>query len=784
MQVMPENIATLLKSKSMRRADKPAYRLTIEDNPIGGLSDPQTWTTWRYFAGAADNKGLGYMAETSDGRAVISYVENNKVYIAFAPTVTGILDGTETFDFDSAILVKEGNETGLIQTSLTLINGILHLAITNWTYTTEWVLQCEHWVDSNGLGEEFAFKNYISTDLSSGTSWARELPQVGNNLGQIVCLSETNWVIICPHWSYVYLSNRPCYTTDSGETWTNGEPSPKSLFYYLAGCGVSVLRLSDTSFAIAWCSSSSYEKLLHYTNCGAVLSAADGWGSDWPGGDDYVRGIGYAAVKDKVYMAVAGLMGSPYDIYEFKLDTPTYETIKLYENWTFIASVGYFGGGEPQFTATENALVLQHKDSGQISGAGTLIERRPLQVKKIEVTRQKGAASQLVVVLDNKNGRYSPDKEGAWFNVIWPNKRVVLEWGYGTDLAYGFTGLVDSVKMSTFPQELTFVCRDMLKLALDQTVTDEAGAHTIYYTNEKAEDIFLYLASAAGYASEDIVTEETGITLEGFLVSNETYADAFTRLCEISKFEYYCDAKGVLYFVHSTDRSPAVEGAAMVLTGTDWVDIPGVAAGHPVVLDSDMLTDGELAVYSRVTDYEIRLGGSGINAAVRRRPGSSIGDGAAVYVSAVYAAWVFSEGQDIVKLDYTIDDKDLYYTILVQGAAEDESVIEASASYISREYYNVLEQKILIVSASQIKDLATCQEIADRNEVLMRSRPRYTEFGAVANPWLDTGDCCQVIESSTTISEIYRPLSEIITMEPGTGFIMQLGAYHYGYAPI
>jgi hypothetical protein len=325
----------------------------------------------------------------------------------------------------------------------------------------------------------------------------------------------------------------------------------------------------------------------------------------------------------------------------------------------------------------------------------------------------------------------------------------------------------------------------MLKLALDQKCTDEAGNHVIYYTDETPEDIFRYLALAAGYASADIVTEATGLTLPGFLVSYESYADAFTRLCEMVKFEYYCDNQGILYFVHSTDRSPAVTNEAMALTGTGWVDIPGPAAGHPVVLDSDIVTNGGETTYSRDTDYEIRLGGSGVNAAIRRRSGSAIGDGATVYASAVYAAWIFSEGEDIIKLDYTIEDKDLYYSILVQGAsAEDESAIEASADYISKEYYNVLEQKILVVSASGINDLAACQEIADRNEVLMRSRPRYTEFGAVANPWLDTGDCSQVIESSSTISEIYRPLSEIITMEPGTGFIMQLGAYHYGYAPI
>lgn len=572
MQVMPAAMVNLLKKRSISGTSKPAYRLTIEDSPIGGLTDPSVWTTWRYFAGQSDNKGLGNIEETADGRAVISYVENNAVYIAFAPSVAGVLNGTETFDFTNAILIKTGNEYGCMQSSITKIKGILHLAITSYIYTTEYIMQCEHWKDTDGNGTGFAFYNYISTDLTSGTSWARELPKVGNDLGQIICLSDTNWVIICPSYTYIYQGNRCCYTQDAGETWHNGSFTPTSLFYYLAGSGISVLPLTETSFMIGWQSSSDYHKFLHYTNCGATMASED---VAWAGSN-----CGWITVKDQVYMALSN--GGNYDIYSFNLDTPTYETAKDINNYNKIASIGYLESGKAMFTLTESALVLQHKDTSSITGAGTMIARRPLQVKKIEVDRQKGAASVLTVVMDNKGGQYSPDNiNSPWYGVIWPNKRVVLQWGYGTDLAYGFTGLVDRVKMSTFPAELTITCRDMLKLALDQTVTDELGGHTIYYTNETIEDIFLYLANASGYASEDIVYEPTGITLEGFLVSEETYADAFTRLCELCGFEYYCDAQGKLYFVRANDRSPQQEDE-ITLSGTNPVEL----SKYPIVTDS------------------------------------------------------------------------------------------------------------------------------------------------------------------------------------------------------
>lgn len=183
-------------------------------------------------------------------------------------------------------------------------------------------------------------------------------------------------------------------------------------------------------------------------------------------------------------------------------------------------------------------------------------------------------------------------------------------------------------------------------------------------------------------------------------------------------------------------------------------------------------------------DYAVTEGDSENEWSVNRIAGGGISDPSTVYTSYVYAGWIFKEGLNIFRCDYSIDDQNLYRKIRVLGAqAEDESVIEAEADYVAADYYNLLPQKIHTVNASQLKTQTECQAVADKNEILMRSRPRYLEWGAIANPWLDTGDCMQIIESTSTASEIYRALSEIITMEPESGFVMQLGAYHYGYTP-
>jgi len=554
MRVIPADKLTLLKSRSMLGANSPNHRITITGAPNNSLFDPTTWTTWRYFVGESDVKGLGNMEETSDGRAVISYVENNAVYVAFAPSIAGILAGTEVFA--NPIKVKDGNAYENIQTSITNINGILHLAITNWSMvvledgTENWILECEHWVDTDGLGASFTLKNYISTDLSSGTSWSRSLPQVGANLGQIICLSDTNWIIMCPSWSYIYQKSKCCYTTDAGETWNNGASTPTSLFYYLAGSGVSVLPIDDSSFLVSWQSSSSYEKLLYYTNYGASMTATN-WGTDWPSGDgNAVRGVGFVSINGTIYMVAAGIGGSPYDIYSFNLDTITYADIMVYTNWTLVTSLSYFGAGEPRFTVTNNALILQHTGVGEVSGAGTTSEEVSLRAKSINISKNRSMAGSSSIAFDNKDGWLSPDRAGPWYNVLFPNVGVLVEQGYGQDLVATFKGTTDDIIVNNFPAELTLQCRDGQKKALDQTIRD-GTAYSIKYTNKTPEFMFNDLATRVGFTS--IETQVTGITVGEKEFKLENYSDAFGWLAEIAGFAWHVDDTGKVFYIKENE---------------------------------------------------------------------------------------------------------------------------------------------------------------------------------------------------------------------------------------
>jgi len=143
--------------------------------------------------------------------------------------------------------------------------------------------------------------------------------------------------------------------------------------------------------------------------------------------------------------------------------------------------------------------------------------------------------------------------------------------------------------------------------------------------------------------------------------------------------------------------------------------------------------------------------------------------------------YVFREGEDIVRIDYEIDDDDLYYEVVVHGKNDDDEVIEVRASYTPREYYQVLEQKILKVD-TELSTVAECQELADRTAQLMLAKPRCADFAAIAVPWLQVGDKILVEESSTTISEIYR-IDEMDLMQEPDSFLMTLRTHHYA-APV
>lgn len=146
-------------------------------------------------------------------------------------------------------------------------------------------------------------------------------------------------------------------------------------------------------------------------------------------------------------------------------------------------------------------------------------------------------------------------------------------------------------------------------------------------------------------------------------------------------------------------------------------------------------------------------------------------------------AYVFEEGEDIINLGYVVDDNELYYDIYVYGAEVDGTVVYGYSPYYGRTNYNVLEQKILKIDAPDCDTYLKCQEIANRTAKLMASRARVVTFQAIGIPWLQIGDFIQVIESSTTISEIYRITGLQSDMTPD-GYTMTITCYYHSYGEV
>jgi len=168
-------------------------------------------------------------------------------------------------------------------------------------------------------------------------------------------------------------------------------------------------------------------------------------------------------------------------------------------------------------------------------------------------------------------------------------------------------------------------------------------------------------------------------------------------------------------------------------------------------------------------------------------PGGSIedvelGDPASekVYVDYVYPAWTFKEGEDIFGLKIRLSRRDIYGKIRVTGEDTDGIYSTVSPRWDTQV---VPSDKVLFIDQPYVDEYVTAQEIAYRKGRDMLRRGIMCDFAAIAVPWLQVGDCFQVIESSTTISEIYRIVTLDLEFSP-QGFIMYIQAYHYGYAPI
>lgn len=753
----------LIQSNMMVGSSRPLADVFIAGEPRGRLVDGSIWSTRRQIIGY----GYGNMAQTADGRAIACYIRSGNVCVAFAETVKGVVEGTA--DFGGELIVKEGVSNA--QSSINLIDGVLYLAVS----FTDTVLRAELWADETGLGTGFAKKSDISTKLhDKDIEFTR-----GALLSAVFKLGNGNLCVLTPWREPLGDGQQAHYSSDNGATWTAGSKFHHSgITVHFNSASGSVLPISDSSFISSYSSTvmSSIEGwLVVWTNSGANLAFAD-----WQGWGTTVQNESFFIAGDTAYLRVGG------DTYQYISDAPlSAETVGRFENWALvntIPSASYHNRTIPCGTYIVTTFLTSSRL--YVTGSESYPEMR-LPVKSIHVDPIKNGAGQCSVVIDNANGKYAPDSTNEWGGVIWPNKEISIKLGYGKDREKVFTGLIDTIDIRTFPQEITIQARDILKRALDQTVTDDEGYRSLEYEDKSPEYIFTDLAVRAGFNLSKIRTDDgSGLTMS-ITFTHETYADAMTKLAQMLNYEYYAGREGELYFHYATDRQPESIDEEFMLSGTVLYDLKY----YPIVTNS-------IKVYSNIgktgtlyelgVDYEIISGGKDTPWKISRIEGGSITSGSTVYVSYVYAAWVFEEGHDIFSLGYTIDDADIYASATVLGRTEQDTVCHGSAEYGSKDYYNVLPQKVLITEDQSATTPERCEYIAEQLVKSFNPKPRRVEFMAVGNPYLWVGDCIMVIESSSTISEIYRieSIKHSFTADGAPVYSTSITAYHYGYSPI
>ena len=440
----------------------------------------------------------------------------------------------------------------------------------------------------------------------------------------------------------------------------------------------------------------------------------------------------------------------------------------------------------PYTTAKKNLIKSNLHTGANLPNVTVTISGQPvdiINVVSIKINPVKNGAGVVTIVLDNKNGRYSPDKTGQWQGIMWPNHDVVVGMGYGANIETVFTGSIDTIDMSTFPQMITLIARDNLKRAIDQVITDDEGNHKLSYKAMYIEQIFRDLAVRAGWSSGDIHVDLSGVQIS-INFAYISYADAMAKICELYNYEMYADRYGDVWFNYVTDRQPEQKDEAVSLSGTTAVNL----SKYPIVTGSIRVRsssgDGG-TLYTKNTDYIITEGTKNTAWRITRVSGGSIPSGATVYVSYVYAAWVFEEGKDVASLSYRIEDAEIYRSVTVQGKTAAGLVCRGSANYSAANYYELPAQKKLIIQDESASTSTECTVIATRTVAAFAASPRKVSFKAVGNPYIEVGDCIMVIESSSTISEIYRISSLAPDFRPQGKpiYTIDITAYHYGYAP-
>jgi len=420
-------------------------------------------------------------------------------------------------------------------------------------------------------------------------------------------------------------------------------------------------------------------------------------------------------------------------------------------------------------------------------------------IKRVEVGRDRGMTSMARITIDNQDGHYSrdlgddnPADKNEWYGVIKPGAEVHLEWGYGSDTVDAFTGKVGKPIRHRDRRGATLIIPIMGYLqwrGKKVLVTDGSGNEVGTIDNSTIEDAFSTICQWHGWAANEVHADNTGVLLSAIPYEHEEVYDKLAQLGNWVGYDVFDDESGDVHMRYPSDRQPYITGLKFTLNGTTAVDISdttdddSVSTGKaPLVLNSETVTDIAGAItYVRDTDYIITQGDGDTPATLVRKAGGSIGDGDQVVVSYAYSAWIF-EPPFISISDYDEDPTHLVRYIEVVSTDADGNEITSTYEYSHADEYDLPTHS---KRRYEVQGPTTQDDIDDYANYLGRIMGATVRGQEVTvKPWpcmLQVADVVQIIEKTSTSSELYRIDGFRVTMTPRS-FVGTLTAHHYGYA--
>lgn len=558
MRPMKESTYNAIKNRNMTGANRFNHEVLI-DGYKAGYGEMKDYKTI-----SVSGSEFADLCMRSDGKILMLIKRGNSLYLKTADN-DAALGLTETYSGGDLFLTELEIQGRLLR----LKNGQILLFTKSRGDATN-PHQSKVYRSNNGLGTDFTLINTLFTTPKTSNHlfyWDGLPKPIQIETGTIFAVVSEVYVMQAG-----YESIRGCIysSDDNGLNWIK-----------LYGYGYSTTSVNGTaSFAkygnnifvpVFRGGSSVYTSGFLSTDNGVTWSWS--WSSLFDGLSGGTWSITTFANDDMgdLYMVEGINTFGESTLYKYNGISKLLADINTKANWELITSLSL----ESPYTDDK---LLWFSDNGSVHfiapslkhfGAFREFIDSKFKTSSITISKSHGGASTATIQVNNKNGVVNPrNQDGPLYKILGLNKQIIIKQGYGDDLVDSFTGIIDSINMTTFPQLATLSLRDNLKKALDQIVT-KGGNNVVKYAHQPIENIVTDLCNLCGLTMGYI--ESTGINIATEF-NWQSYADAFQFLSDLASFEFLCDESGKFHF--RRDYQPAdMEIAWSFEEGVDIQDL-------------------------------------------------------------------------------------------------------------------------------------------------------------------------------------------------------------------